>query len=78
MVDSSGNPIDSAEVYGHWEGTVSGNATAYTNANGIATFYSPWVRAYPGAEFTFVVDNVVKNGWTYDANSSVTRATVYY
>ncbi len=78
VVDSSGNPIDSAEVYGHWEGIVSGNATAYTNANGIATFYSPWVRAYPGAEFTFVVDNVVKNGWTYDANSSVTRATVYY
>ncbi len=78
VVDAEGNPVDSAEVYGHWEGIVSGNVTALTDTSGIATFYTPWVRAYPGAEFTFVVDNVVKDGWIYDANSSVTRATAYY
>jgi len=78
VVDLSGNPVDSAEVYGHWEGIVSGNVTAYTDTSGVAVLYSPWVRAYPGAEFTFVVDDVVKTGWIYNANASVTRATIYY
>ncbi len=78
VVDLSGNPVDSAEVYGHWEGIVIGNVTSYTDTNGVATFYTPWIRAYPGAEFTFVVDKVVKDGWIYDENSSVTSSTAYY
>ncbi len=77
VVNETGYPVSGAEVYGHWKGIVYGKEWGYTDSNGIAVFYSPVVRAYPGATFTFVVDNVVKSGWTFDRNDSVTSGTAY-
>jgi len=78
VVNESGYPVSGATVYGHWEGAVYGNVSGVTDLNGEVQLYSPIVRAYPGATFTFVVDNVVKSGWIFDRNSSVTSASVTY
>ncbi|MDH5443551.1 MAG: polysaccharide deacetylase family protein [Hadesarchaea archaeon] len=72
IVDENDNPVPSATVYGHWEGIVpSGTQEKATDADGAAPFWSGKVKSPPsGSVFTFFVDNVTKEGWTYDPASN--------
>lgn len=66
VYDSSGNPVSDATVYGHWEGAVSGSVSGITDASGEVTFVSDRVKRPPaGTTFTFVIDDVVKDGYVY-------------
>ena len=67
IVDSGGNPVEGATVYGHWEGATADTDTGLTNAIGEVSLKSDSVKNPPSeTTFTFVVDNVVLSGWTYD------------
>ncbi|MDH5443845.1 MAG: hypothetical protein OEX16_06070, partial [Hadesarchaea archaeon] len=72
IVDENDNAVPSATVYGHWEGIVpSGTQEKLTDGDGKAPFWSGKVRNPPsGSLFIFFVDNVAKDGWTYDPASN--------
>jgi len=72
IVDENDDPVPSATVYGHWEGIApSGTQEKATDGDGIAPFWSGKVRNPPsGSLFIFFVDNVAKDGWTYDPASN--------
>lgn len=62
-------------MYGHWEGATADTDTGLTDASGEVSLKSDSVKnPQSGTTFTFVVDNVVLSGWTYDpsANSEMT------
>ena len=68
IIDKYGNRVEGAVVYGHWEGATSDTDSKTTNSAGKVSVKSNSLRLPPsGTTFTFVVDNVVKSGWTYDA-----------
>jgi subtilisin/minor extracellular protease Epr len=69
ILDAEGNPVEGAKVYGHWSGLASGKVYGVTGSNGQVTFKSRFVRSASGT-FTFTVDNVIKDGWTYDSNAN--------
>jgi subtilisin/minor extracellular protease Epr len=69
ILDADGNPVEGTTVYGHWSGLTSGNAFGTTDSNGRATFKSRYIRNASGV-FTFTVDNVIKEGWTYDSSAN--------
>ncbi|MBA7502247.1 hypothetical protein ES706_00831 [subsurface metagenome] len=73
IVDENDDPVPTATVYGHWEGIApSGTQDKDTDGDGIAPFWSGKVRNPPsGSLFIFFVDNVAKDGWTYDPASNV-------
>ncbi|MBI2853966.1 MAG: S8 family serine peptidase [Chloroflexi bacterium] len=72
VVDSSGNPVSGATVYGHWSGATSGNTSGLTGANGAVTFQSSSLRRPPsGTTFTFTVDSIALTGWTYNSGANV-------
>jgi len=71
ILDSEGNPVENAVVYGHWSGSVSGEVSAQTNELGQVSFWSPWAWGWRRLTFTFTVDNVVLDGYTYDSDLNV-------
>jgi len=72
IVDASGAPVSGATVYGHWSGATSDSDSGITDDNGQVTFKSDRVKnPSPGTAFTFTVDNVAKEGWTYDESANV-------
>ena len=73
LVDADGVPVEGATVKGHWEGATTDSDSGVTGANGWAMYIrSDTVRDPPsGTTFTFVVDTVVKEGWTYDRTKNV-------
>jgi subtilisin len=74
--DIDENPVAGATVYGTWSGSYSQNVSGVTEADGTVAFTSGKVRD-GSATFTFTVDNVVKEGYTYDpALNPYTSATV--
>jgi len=69
IVDSKGNPVDDAVVYGQW----SGATTKPTNPlgktwKGRVIFRSGYV--WGGGKFTFTVLDVTKEDWVYDASAN--------
>ncbi len=72
IVDENDDPVPTATVYGHWEGIVpSGTQEKATDGDGVAPFWSGKVKSPPsGSVFIFFVDNVAKDGWTYDPASN--------
>lgn len=77
VVDDVGRPIGDAEVTVHWEGVVSELDEAATQADGSALIASPTVRFPPsGALFVLVVDDVRKDGYSFNATDSVLRVEV--
>jgi len=71
VFDAKGNPVEGATVSGHWEGATSDSDSGVTDVNGQVTLQSDKVkRASSGTIFTFVIDNVTKDGWTYDASAN--------
>jgi len=74
--DVDGVGVPEATVYGHWEGDCPyKESSSLTDANGVAPKYnlqSDTVASAPsGTTFIFVVDNLVKEGWTYDPSANV-------
>ena len=74
--DAGGVGVPEARVNGHWEGDCPFKySSALTDANGVAPKYniqSDTVSNPPsGTTFIFVVDNLVKEGWTYDPEANV-------
>jgi hypothetical protein len=69
ILDAEGYPVEGAKVYGHWSGLASGKVYGVTGSNGQVTFKSRFVRSASGT-FTFTVDNVIKDGWTYDSSAN--------
>ena len=66
VVDTSGQGVAGATVYGHWERATSDSDTGITDSVGIVILSSDSVKTpSSGTVFTFVVDNVVLSGWTY-------------
>jgi len=69
--DGTGAYIEGAEVSGHWEDATHDSDAGITNAGGYTTVRSDisW-RPSAGTTFTFVVDNVQKDGIDYDSSAN--------
>jgi serine protease len=72
IFDKSDNPVEGATVSGYWSGATSDSDSGVTDGNGEVALKSDSVKNAHGT-FTFTVDNVAKDGWTYD--SSVNEET---
>ncbi len=76
ILDTSGNPVDGAEVtidWAHPDGTVI-TLTATTDASGVASFVQQGVQS--GTHTVTVVD-VVKTDWVYDSSLNVETTDSY-
>jgi hypothetical protein len=72
IVDSSGHPVQGAQVTGKWSGATTDTDTALTNSGGQVTVESNKLRKpRSGTTFTFTVTGVVLSGWTYDYAANV-------
>jgi PKD repeat protein len=65
IVDAGGSPVEGASVSGSWSGGASGSSQFTTNSGGEGSASSGWTTGNP--DFTFCVDDLAKEGWTYDA-----------
>jgi serine protease len=77
IVDADSTPVEGATVYGHWSGATQDADSGVTDASGQTTLASDEVKnARRGTTFMFTVDNVTKDGWTYDpsANSETSNS----
>ena len=73
VVDSNGDPVEGAAVAGHWEQATADADSGVTGPEGTVKFESNRVRFPPSATvFVFVIDSVAREGWSYDADISVT------
>lgn len=72
VVDASGVRVEGATVEGHWEEATIYSDSGITDANGEVFLKSDTVKnPATGMTFTFVVDNVAKDGWMYDSDANV-------
>lgn len=72
IVDASDIPVEGANVSGHWSGATSDSDSGVTNFNGKVSLQSDKVKNPPsGTTFTFTVDDVTKDGWTYDPSANL-------
>ena len=69
IVDTYSNPVAGATVAGQWTGSATDTDTVTTDENGVATARSDRTRDATGT-FTFTVDDVSKDGWTYDPDAN--------
>ncbi len=75
ILDSSDKPVDGTTVEGHWSEAYSSNTVSGTTSNdGKVTFETKWVKG--GGMFTFTVDNVIKEGWTYNESADKTSDSI--
>jgi len=70
VVDSAGEPVGSATVEGHWSGLTSDTDSGPTGSDGKVALNSDSVKNAAGT-FTFTVDNVAKEGWTYNSTANL-------
>jgi len=80
IVDAEGVPVSGATVYGHWEDATTDSDSGVTDDIGGVFLRSDTVRNPPvGTTFTFVVDNVILSGWSYNPDFNLeTRDSVSY
>ncbi|MFH1673168.1 MAG: S8 family serine peptidase [Pseudomonadota bacterium] len=72
VVDSSGNPVDGATVYGSWSSATTDIDSGATDSSGKVTLASDAVKNPPtGTNFIFTISDVVKSGWTYDSATNI-------
>jgi len=71
ILDTEGKPVANARVYGHWSGSVRGYGNALTNELGQVYFWSQWMGGRGRRTFTFTVDNVVLDGYIYNASLNI-------
>lgn len=65
VADVEEAPVEGATVFGQWSGLTQDSDIGITGSNGEISFSSNRLRN-PSGTFTFTVDNIIKNGWTYD------------
>jgi subtilisin len=71
-VDDNNNSIEGATVSGTWSGATSDSDSGITNESGQVSFKSDKIKNPKDEKtFTFTVDDVVKDGWTYDSTKNV-------
>lgn len=71
VVNSSGQPVASANVYGQWSGLTSDSDQKLTGSNGHVVIDSNKVSNSSSGTFTFTVTNITKSGWIYDSAANV-------
>ena len=79
IVDATDNPVEGATVSGHWEGATNDQDSGVTGSDGqTPPLQSNYRWSSSGTTFTFVVDDVTKEGWTYnpDANKETEDGVV--
>jgi len=69
VMDGSGKPVGGATVSGRWSGLTSDSDSGITGENGTVSLHSNKVKNASGT-FTFTVDNITKDGWTYDPDAN--------
>ena len=70
--DQVGSPASGVLVEGHWEGATSDSDSRTTGSSGRVTLRSDVLRKPPsGTTFTFVVDGLSKDDFTYNAGDNV-------
>jgi len=75
VVDADSNPVEGVTVYGDWSGLTSDSDSGITNASGEVALTSDSVKTGSGT-FTFTIDYITKDGWTYDSEESVTSDSI--
>jgi len=65
IVDSGGNPVNGASVFGTWSGIVQGTFNGSTGSSGTVEFSSP--QSSVSGPITFRVTGVLASGCDYDA-----------
>jgi len=71
--------VEGATVYGHWENATSDTDSGTTDSSGQVSLDSNKLRnPASGTTFKFVVDDVVKEGMTWDDVNSQTEASITY
>jgi serine protease len=72
IFDESNNPVDGATVYGTWSGATSDSDSGVTDASGQISLKSDSVKNPTGkTTFTFTVDDVAKDSWSYNLSANV-------
>jgi serine protease len=72
IVNNSGIPVDGATVFGHWSNATSDIDSGVTDANGQVSLESNSVKnPQTGTTYTFMVDDVTKDGLDYDPEANV-------
>ena len=70
IIDENGDPVDGAIVSGSWSDLTTDDDSAVTDISGQVTVTSDFVKNANGT-YAFTVNNVEKNGWSYDPESNV-------
>ncbi len=69
IVDANGDPVNDAKVSGTWSGLTDDSDSGSTESNGEVALDSDSVKNAHGT-FTFTVDDIAKNDWTYDSSAN--------
>ncbi len=69
IMDASAMPVEGATVSGHWSGLTQDTDSGTTGEGGIVPLNSNQVKNASGI-FTFTVDDVLLDGWTYDPSAN--------
>jgi subtilisin len=73
VVDGNGQAVAGATVSGNWQVATTDSDTGITDNNGAVSLTSDSIKNPKTAlTFTFIIDNVALNGWTYQPNSLTT------
>lgn len=80
IVDAFDNPVEGATVFGHWNEAPINSDSGVTDVNGKVSLLSDKVKIPKGetATFTFTVDDVTKDEWTYDSPSPKPSGSITY
>ncbi|MDI6592042.1 MAG: hypothetical protein QME61_03890, partial [Patescibacteria group bacterium] len=70
--DASGSPIADATVDGTWSGVYSGNVSGSTDADGIVSFKTGFIRE--AGKVTFTVTKVVKDSQEYNLTGTTSAS----
>ncbi|MFQ6053175.1 MAG: DUF2341 domain-containing protein [Candidatus Bathyarchaeia archaeon] len=70
ILDGTGSPVEGATVHGYWSGHVSGEDERITLSDGTCVFESPVIWGNGRKTYTFTVDNVYKDGYTWDGETA--------
>lgn len=73
IVDVLGNPVSRATVSGHWSGATADTDSGVTDSSGQVKLKSNRLKNPPSGKttFTFNIDNVTKDVWTYDSSANI-------
>ncbi|MBU1428403.1 carboxypeptidase regulatory-like domain-containing protein, partial [bacterium] len=71
IYDANNTPVEGATVSGQWSGATTDSDSGVTDTNGQVSLESDKVKNPPsGTTFTFTVNDVIKDGWTYDSGAN--------